>query len=565
MSTVARMYSSVRGISTAMKDAGRMREIARVLVKHGFGAVVTRLNLLDTIGVKSLVELRDANEVPYSSPQRVRMAIEELGPTFIKLGQILSTRGDLVPPEVLAELQMLQDRVPPMALDDVRQQIREELGAEIDEVFSAFDEQPLACASIAQVHRATLASSQTDVVIKVQRRNIEPGIDSDLHILLFLARRAEALIPELRLMDPVGIVREFDKALRKELDFRNEAFNIKRFTENFAGFEGLVVPKVYDEASTSRVLVMEFMRGYKITVASQHLDLDPYVVAPRMLHALLKMLFKDGFFHGDLHPGNILIQDDGTIALIDFGLVGRLSHTQRDHVMDIVIAMSREDYESLARVFFDVGIKLPGVRYDYAAFEQDVVDIMQKHLEGRTLNEIDVGGYFSDLVTGAIRHQIKMPPTYTMVFKALMTVEGIGKTLAPDMNFLEEAKPFVQEVLVERYSPARLFKQGGDALASMSSFMRQFPLTATQLLRDATDGNLRFSIVVDGFAEAAAADRVAKRKLTSAILSGSMAIAGAIAHSAGPGPVLGMNVAAAVLFGVAAFVGAPLLLARKGR
>ncbi|MCB9532178.1 MAG: AarF/ABC1/UbiB kinase family protein [Myxococcales bacterium] len=563
MSTVSRVYTSVRGLSTAIKDAGRLQEIARVLARHGFGALVTRMNLADAGAIGDVRE-PDAH-APYSTPQRVRIAIEELGPTFIKLGQILSTRSDLVPADVLAELQLLQDTVPPMAWEDVEAQIREQLDDDVDTLFEQFDREPLACASIAQVHRAVLRSSGTPVVVKVQRRSISAAIESDLNILHFLARRAEAAVPELQLMDPVGIVREFDKALRKELDFRNEAFNLRKFAANFAGFEGLVVPKVFDEVSTSRVLVMEFISGVKITTAPRVLSVDPYVVAPRMLRALFKMIFQDGFFHGDLHPGNILIQQDGTIGLIDFGLVGRLTESQRDHILDIIVSMVREDYESLARVFFDVGVKLPGVRYDYPAFEADVIEVMQRHLEGRTLNEIDVGGYFADLVAGAIRHRIKMPPTYTMVFKALMTVEGIGKTLAPDLNLLEEARPFATEMLAERYSAKRLTKLGVDTLGAFSSFLRQFPLTATQVLRDAQEGNLHFKIELDGFSELLAHDRRYRTRQARATVGAGAAIAGAIALQAGPGPILGLNIPAAVLFGVAAALASPFVLSSLRR
>lgn len=560
MSTVARVYTSVRGITGAIKDAGRMREIVAVLVRHGFGALATRLHLTEAFGVKGMMEYRNENDELYSEAQRLRMAIEELGPTFIKLGQILSTRGDLVPAEYLEELQLLQDDVPEMPWDDVEAQVRTQLGAEIDDLFSSFDREPLACASIAQVHRARYRAADADTVVKVQRPRIADRIDSDLNILHFLARRAEALVPELELMDPVGIVREFDKAIRKELDFRNELYNIKRFQQNFAGFEGLRVPRVFDEASTRGVLTMEYIDGVKVTRAPAELEVDPYVLAPRMLRALFKMVFQDGFFHGDLHPGNILIERDGTIALIDFGLVGRLSEPQRDAVMDVIVSMIREDYEALARAFFDIGVKVPGVRYDYAAFEQDVVDVMQKHLEGRTLNEIDVGAYFADLVAGAIRHRIKMPPSFTMVFKALVTVEGIGKTLAPDLNLLEEARPFARDLLAERYSPRRMLRQGIDTLGSFSRFLRQFPLTATQLLHDAESGDLHFKVEVEGTRELIEIERTRSHRQARATLGAGSAIAGALALQAGPGPILGLNVPAAVLFTVAAVLAVPMML-----
>jgi ubiquinone biosynthesis protein len=265
MSTVSRVYTSVRGLTVAIKDVNRFREIVQILGHHGFGALITRLRLTETIGVKSLMEYTDEQDNTYSTPQRIRMAIEELGPAFIKLGQILSTRGDLLPAEFIAELSMLQDDVPEMLWDDVVAQIEGELDGVLDELFSDFERKPLACASIAQVHNAKLADTGQPVVVKVQRRNIADRIDSDLNILDFLARRAEAMVPELELMDPVGIVREFDKAIRKEIDFRNELQAIRKFIINFEGYDGVRIPNVFHELSTARVLTMEFVEGVKVT------------------------------------------------------------------------------------------------------------------------------------------------------------------------------------------------------------------------------------------------------------------------------------------------------------
>lgn len=560
MSTVSRVYTSVRGLTVAIKDVNRFREILQILGRHGFGALITRLHLTETIGVKSLMEYTDDQDNTYSTPQRIRMAIEELGPTFIKLGQILSTRGDLIPAEVVAELSMLQDDVPEMLWDDVVAQIEGELSGVLEGLFSEFERKPLACASIAQVHNAKLGDTGEPVVVKVQRRNIADRIDSDLNILDFLARRSEAMVPELELMDPVGIVREFDKAIRKEIDFRNELQHIRKFITNFEGYEGVRIPNVFHELSTARVLTMQFMEGVKVTRAPAELNVDPYEVAPRMLHVLFKMIFQDGYFHGDLHPGNILIDAEGSIGLIDFGLVGRLSDSQRDNLMDIIIAMSREDYQSLARAFFDVGVKVPGVRYDYPAFEQDVVDVMQKHLEGRTLNEIDVGAYFGDLVAGAIRHRIKMPPAYTMVFKALMTIEGIGKTLAPNLNLLEEAKPVVRDLLIDRYNPRRMLRQGIDTLGAFSKFLRQFPVTATQLLHDAESGNLKLQVNVDRMEDYLAAQERQSLRQSRATMAAGSALAGAVAMHAGEGGLLGLNIPSFVLFAVTLALGGPLVL-----
>ncbi|MEY3013502.1 MAG: hypothetical protein RIT45_2237 [Pseudomonadota bacterium] len=553
--SVLSLVSSVRGITTAIKDVARLREIAGVLARHGFGEAVNRLGLAETAGLGNLVPTRDADDHPIPTARRIRLAIEELGPTFVKLGQILSTRPDLVPADVIAELQHLQDNVPVLDFEAIRAQVEAEIGGPLDSVFARVDPEPLASASIAQVHRATLAHETEEVVLKVQRPAIARRIDSDLNILHFLARQVELRLPDLALMDPVGIVTEFEKAIRRELDFSQERRNIQRFQQNFQEFEGVRAPRVYEAVSTSRLLCMEYVEGVKITLAPEKLGLDPYVIAPRMLRALLKMVFQDGYFHGDLHPGNILLQPGGQIVLIDFGLVGRLTPRQREHILDLLIGLAREDWPLVARTFFDLGIKVPGVVYDFEAFEADVVDVMERHLSGRTLSEIDVGRYFADLVDGAIRHQIKMPPTYTMVFKALMTVEGIGKTLAPEINLVEEAQPFVMELAAERYSPKRLMKEAIDGLDGLSRFLRAFPHQANQLLRDLGEGRLTVRVEPQGVGQAIDAARALGRRRNRAILA-SASLLGAVHALDKPSPtVFGAPAIPLLLFALAGLLG----------
>ncbi|MCO4763131.1 MAG: AarF/ABC1/UbiB kinase family protein [Myxococcales bacterium] len=552
------LYSSARALTTAVKDINRMREIVTVLARHGFGEVLNRLGLTETLGLKNLVSATDDDDTPLSTAKQIRLSIEELGPTFVKLGQILSTRPDLVPPAVIEELSHLQDNVPELDWADVKEVVETELGGPISDYFSGFDETPLACASIAQVHRAVLANDASEVVVKVQRPRIAGRIDSDLNILHVLAKLIEARAPDLALMDPVGIVTEFEKAIRKELDFNGERRNIGRFQINFAEFEGLRVPRVYDQVSTSRILTMEFIEGVKITLAPEKLGVDPYEIAPRMLRALFKMIFQDGVFHGDLHPGNILILPDASIVLIDFGLVGRLAPRQREHILDILIGLAQQDYELVARVMFELGVKVPGVTYDFDAFQSDVVEVMEKHLAGRTLQEMDVGAYFTDLVAGAIRHQIKMPPTYTMVFKALMTIEGIGKSLAPEINLVEEAQPFVKEMVAERYSPKRMMKEGFDGLNALSRFLRLFPNQAGQLLRDLNEGRTTVRVGLMGIDDALDTQRVLARRRNRVLMFCACLLSGSIALSA-PVPefmrLLGMPIVAWLLFGLGGFVG----------
>ena len=559
MSALSRAYRNLRGFQTALNDLGRMREILRVLGRHGFGAAVQRLNLAE---VESVPPAADGAPEPSQSltrGQRIRLVVEELGPTFVKFGQILSTRGDLIADDIIEELEKLQDSVPPMPFADVKAVIESELGRPVEEVFLTLDELPLASASIAQVHCGTLRSTGEEVVLKVQRARIKQQIESDLNILHFLARRAAAAIPELQLMDPVGIMGEFDRAIRRELDFRTESRSIAQFTVNFREFDGIRAPRVFDAFSTERLLTLERIHGAKVTIAREAYQLEVTPIAQRMLRGLFKMIFEDGYFHGDLHPGNILIESTGNIVLIDFGLVGRLTPQQREHILDVLVGIARQDYHLVARVFFELGIKQPGVVYDLSAFERDVVELMERYISNRTLQEVDIGGYFADLVAGAIRHQIRMPPTYTMVFKALMTVEGIGKTVAPDMDFLSEAQPFVERMLVERYSVSRLTAQAVETLSGLSRLLKIAPDAGISLVESIRKGN--FTVIVEprGLDKLVAAQRAGARLHAAAFgFLGSVIGLGLLYGR--PGPVVAGYHLLPVLFALGAlFFAIPLL------
>lgn len=545
-----RVIGGAKGVRSTLKDLSRAREISTVLGRHGFGAVAALLTRPDKAPT-SLDATETIRELAQPDRgQRVLRVFEELGPTFIKFGQILSTRHDVVPPDIIEALQQLQDAVPPMRWEDAEKVLTDELGKPPLEVFKSIETDALASASIAQVHRAILQNGH-EVVVKVQRPNIVPQIRSDLHILHFIAAQLVSIIPELELMDPRGIVKEFDRALSLELDFHHEADHIDRFRENFEDFPGVVIPCAYRDFSTQRVLTMTYIRGYKVTEAAPHLHADAQDIAPIMMRIILKMIFEDGYFHGDLHPGNILIQPDGTIGLLDFGLVGKLTERQRHNILDILVGISRKDYALIARVFYDIGIKMPGQRYNYQRFEDDVVALMENHIGEKNISDIDIGAFFSDLVRGAIDHQIKMPPTYTMVFKALMTVEGIGKSLAPDINFIDEATPFVREMLLERYAPARLLREAVTLASTTSHLLRAMPATASQVLEDAARGSLTFQIEAPELEKLRRAQQDDARLITSALMTIGFALIATYTLEFGTQRVLGMSVPSLIFYLIA--------------
>jgi ubiquinone biosynthesis protein len=486
MSTMRAVYTNLRAARTAIKDFARLEQIVAVLARHGFGHVVEAWDLQDKAILKLLVRARPEEQSKKSPHERIAEALQELGPTFVKLGQILSTRPDLVPQALCDQLSKLQDRVTPITFDEARAVVETSLGRPLTEVFETFDERPLASASIAQVHTARLRTGE-DVVVKVQRPGIRDTIESDLHILYFVARQLEETIPELKAFDPVAIAAEFDKAIRKELDFNHEANHLERFDRNFSSWPSIHVPRLYRMWSSDRVLVMERLVGPKVTLAGEHgHDLD--AIAREMVRALFKMVFEDGFFHGDLHPGNILVLEDGRIGLIDFGLVGRMTPTMKDATAELLLAVVTHDYEGVARCFYELSIRTG--RVDYGAWEADTIELMERYFLNKRLAEVDFGRFLRDLVEGAIRHEVRIPPDYTMFFKAIMTVEGIGKTLTPDLDLVSECRPYVEQLVAQRYSPERVMRAAGDALQGLGRLSRVFPVKASEFLGQMEDGKV---------------------------------------------------------------------------
>jgi ubiquinone biosynthesis protein len=461
-----RAYENYRTGEAVFRDANRFRQILTVLVRHGFGALLSQLNIGERWGLAKLAEKHLAEDAQLPLERRVVLAIHDLGPTFVKLGQILSTRPDLLPAPLIAELTTLQDDVPPMPFAQVRATLAEELDGAIESSFSDFSEQPLACASIAQVHAARLHDG-SEVVVKVQRPGLRPLIEADLEILAFLARALEANFPEARLYSPAGIVEQFERAIRKEIDFINELENIERFRANFRGAAAVHFPRPHREHSTARVLTMERIVGRKVTeVEAQTVDAERVIRAG--IDAVLQMIYVDGFFHGDLHPGNMLVRDDGTLCFLDFGLCGRLTRRQREQLVDMLIALVNKDFAAVARLFWRFADDEYEGERDYDAFESDVTECLQRRFADKTVEEIELGAFFRDLVELALRHHVRMPPDYTMTFKALVTMEGVAKQLAPDLDMLAAARPYVTTLVAERYDPRRLVQSGYDVLRDLS-------------------------------------------------------------------------------------------------
>ncbi len=491
MSVLRTLVNSSRALITGAREVARFREISSVFVTHGFGWVIAQLKLRRDLQVEFAGG--DLTRAALSDPdtgKRLVAALTKLGPTFVKLGQILSTRTDLLPMALIHELETLQDNVESLSFANIEAQLIRNLGADFRRHFAALDETPLASASIAQVHRATLVDG-THVALKVQRPGVQTKIESDLGILTVLSGWIEEAFDEARAMDLRGVITGFTKSISAELDFRIEARNLERFRRNFAELPKVVFPRVFEELSTGEVLCMEFLDGRKFSeVLEAGEDTRPLVST--YFNAAYKMLFFDGFFHGDLHPGNVLVLAEGRIGILDCGMVGRLSPAAKDRIIDILYAVLNEDLENVARTFYDLSIRTGPVDYD--KFESDVIEIAERYLVGVPLSEIQIGTLFGELVGGATRHAVRMPTDFTMLFKAIITTEGMAKSMAPDIDPIDLARPFITQMVAERYSADRLKQIALADFNNISRMFRALPRTLPAMIDDLRAGKIALGL-----------------------------------------------------------------------
>ena len=560
-------------VVSAVRDLGRLREITSVLVRHGFGEIVARAGFgrkpktsdappskdgrpsekTDAL-VLSSDELAKGEEekVRTSTAERIRLVLQDLGPSFIKLGQIASTRNDLLPPDVIAELKKLQDDVPPVPFDEIRKVVETSLGASIESVYVSFDEKPLATASIGQVHRAVIATPEGNeqVVVKVQRPGVGETVIRDLELLHMMAAAIERTIPETRIYSPIGLVQNFDRSITAELNFMIEGENSERFTKNFEGSSQAALvkfPKVYKQASSKHVLTLEFFDGMKVDKAVEA-GVDGKRVAKNAVGVVIKMIFEDGFFHADPHPGNVIIMQpeggDPVIGLIDLGMVGRLSPELRDRTIDLMVAAVRKDTYAVADALYSIG--RPTRKVDMREYRAEVSLLAEKYL-GRPLKEIDLAAMIRDLVQGAMKYGIEIPTDFLLVGKALMTIDGIGKQLDPDLDVFGEAQPYFLNLLKQRYSPQRIGNELIRGVEQLSRAGYDVPLQAREVLEDLRLGRLVVRTVDPALPQAT--DRLGRR-VFSGLVVGSTAIAGAItaSHNATlSGALLGVSVAILLL------------------
>jgi len=470
-------------------DLFRLAEILRVLVRHGFSSLVTRLRGGSADLEKSFVGIelpaKDAEVPRIQLPERIRLVLQDLGPTFIKLGQILSTRSDLVPDDIIEEFKKLQDDVPPFEIAQVRATIEEELKKPLSELFACFEEQAFKAASIGQVHSARLPDG-AEVVVKIQRPGIEAVITRDLHLMAEMAIRLERSWPELAAFDFPGVVEQFRRALMRELDYDHERHSAMRFRKAFHGNERINIPLVYKSHSSKRVMTMEMIHGVKITQAKS-IGCDPAVLAQTAVEAVLTMVFEHGFFHADPHPGNIFAQEGNRIALLDLGMVGRLDEWLRFRLVDLIIALVENDVEAASRALRAMGRREAPI--DRLRFMADVGEIMNS-IVGLPIDEINLGKVIGDLFDGARRHRIKIPAECYLMGKAMLTVESVARDLDPNLDIESAIKPHLQRLVAIRLAPKRLGKLVWRRLSETADSAGELPGQITDLLESLQRGTL---------------------------------------------------------------------------
>jgi ubiquinone biosynthesis protein len=526
-------------VLSAVRDLGRLREISVVLVRHGFGEIVARAGFGrapkkkdgDVGAASAEGPVSEALTIPseelakgedekkrVSIHERVRLVLQDLGPSFIKLGQIVSTRSDVLPPELILELKKLQDDVPPVPFEEIKEVIETSLGASLEDVYVSFDPKPLATASIGQVHRAVLLTpdGEQQVVVKVQRPGVGSTVQRDLELLHIMAAAIERAVPETKVYSPKGLVQQFDRSITTELNFMTEADNADRFIQNFAGHPTARFPKVYRQASSRHVLTLEFFDGKKLDVAVAEGFSGP-MIAKRSVGIIIKMIFEDGFFHADPHPGNIIImgeKDDPIIGLIDVGMVGRLSPELRDRTIDMMVAAVRKDAYSVADALYAIG--RPTKKVDMREYRPEVAMLAEKYL-GKPLKEIQLSAMIRDLAQGAIKYGIEIPTDFMLVGKALMTVEGVGKEIDPDLDVFGEASPYFFDLMKKRYSPQRLGNELWRGVEQLSRAGYDMPMQAREVLEDLRLGRMALRTEDPGLP--GAADRLGRRLFSGMIVA----------------------------------------------
>ncbi|MEW6678380.1 MAG: AarF/UbiB family protein [Pseudomonadota bacterium] len=531
----------LRETLSVVRDFPRLHEISSTLIRYGWGDVVRILGvskLLERAG--RMLRWRSTSEIAHLElPVRIRLALTDLGPTFVKLGQILATRVDVFPPSWIEEFERLHNQVPPVSFELIRPELEKNWGKPLEEVFATFATEPFAAASIAQVYRATLKDG-TAVVVKVRRPDILEKIEADLRILAHLARLMELEMPETRRYRPLQIVSQLKRSLLRELDLVKEARNLDAFGRNFAGDTGINggvhIPKVYWEYCSEAVNVQEELVGVPGTdiVRARLEGMDLNLLASRGADAVLKMILVDGYFHADPHPGNVVFLPGNRLGLLDFGMVGRVTDRRREQLIDFLDALVHKNEQGMLNVLIqwagDAEVDEEHLAYDISELVFGYDDL--------SLKDIHIGYLLSEITAVMRDNNLSLPPDLTLLFKALITLEGLGHQLDPDFHLVDHLTPFVRQVMEARYSPQSLANRAQRGLREMAEVVFGLPRDVARLFRQARRGHFRVDLDLKRLDHFGVQLNRAANRLTMGILTASLVVGSSIIMTVDGGPEL---------------------------
>ena len=518
--------------SPGIKGMKRLGGIAKVLIKHGLGDVVERLLSRREREADPAKVKRAVLKPGVLSPRRIRLVLQELGPSFVKLGQLMSTRADIFPPDYIEELRKLQDRVPPIPFAEIKDLIESELKRPIDEIFTGYNPESLAAASVAQAHHATIPTGE-EVVVKVIRPAIEKKIREDIRLMYYLADKIENAFDVGRILAPTNVVREFERTVFRELDMLIEAGSIEKFSHNFRDTEEVYIPKVYWDYTTKSILVMERIDGFKVDQVEEQKahGIDPKEVALIGLRSFARQLMEFGFFHADPHPGNVIVTYDGRVSLVDFGITGYLDEELMRQIANVFLGYAEHDYDMIIEAFLEAGL-IDEETMDLDSFRVDLKDVSEAFY-GRTLQSISVKDVSDQIIQLALKYHIQLPRNLLLLLKTFVQTEALGKIQESDANILEFTKPYAKELLQRGYEAKKLFKNLGKDTRYMGKYARALPKFVHDVLRQVAKGKQRIEIWHDGFRQFDTKFEKGLNRLTvGLILSASIIAAAMVLNSA---------------------------------
>lgn len=516
-------------------SARRLQEIINVFIKHGFGQLVDQLNLGKFVPFKKRIrDIGKWSTAQTLSPQeRLRIAFEELGPTFIKLGQLFASRPDIFGVNWAEEFKKLQDQVPAFDFEEVKRVIEKELKRELEEIFISFNPEPLGSASIAQVHEAVLKNGR-EVIVKVRRPRLKEQILLDLNILQGIAKLMEKYIPESKLFDPSGVVSEFSKSLLKEIDFRKEATNALVFRDNFKDCEFVVIPTVYRELTTERVLIMERIKGERIDNIEylQARGLDPKRILEALIYAYFLQIFKHGFFHGDPHPGNILVTEEGKIAFVDFGIIGRIDEDFIEAYTNVAVAIVKHDIDLLINEYLKLGLLPDEVDIENLRRElRKEIDEILFPIYNYKLGEIEISEVIDSIMKTALRYRFRLLPELLLIDKVLIMIEGLTRELCPQKSIIELVKPYVEELIAERIKPEFILRKTQRALEEAKAALENIPAQLKIVLKKLVSDKFTLRMTISNINEIVKDLDRASNKIAFSLIVSAMILSSSIMYA----------------------------------